>query len=64
MRRGSVVCPSDRRAAMLEGARLGELWEELVPLIIFALVLIPLGLEVFGLAENYCKRAGKLKRSG
>jgi len=27
-------------------------------------VLIPLGLKVFGLAETYCKRHGKLKRSG
>jgi len=27
-------------------------------------VLIPLGLKVFGLAQTFCKRHGKLKRSG
>ncbi len=37
---------------------------QFLPLIITAVILIPLGLAVFGLAETYCKRHGKLKRSG
>jgi len=52
------------RAAILEGASLRALWADLLPLTITAVVLIPLGLRVFGLAETYCKRHGKLKRSG
>jgi hypothetical protein len=27
-------------------------------------VMIPLGLKVFAIAETYCKRTGRLKRSG
>jgi len=52
------------RAAMLEGASLGDLHAELIPLVITAIVLIPLGMKVFSLAEVHCKRTGKLKRSG
>ena len=52
------------RAAILEGAGLRELRGDIFPLIITAVVLIPLGLWVFSRAENYCKRHGKLKRSG
>ena len=52
------------RAAILEGAGLRQLWGDILPLIITAAVLIPLGLAAFGLAETYCKRHGKLKRSG
>jgi ABC-2 type transport system permease protein len=52
------------RAAILEGAGFRELWPDIWPLIITAVVLIPLGIKVFGMAEKYCKRHGKLKRSG
>ncbi len=52
------------RAALLEGAGFAELWPHILPLIGTAIVLIPLGLKVFGLAEAYCKRTGRLKRSG
>ena len=38
----------------------GQLW----PLVIMAIVLIPLGIFVFGRAEQYAKRTGKLKRVG
>ncbi len=31
---------------------------------IMAVVLIPLGVYVFGIAERYAKRTGKLKRVG
>jgi len=52
------------RAALLEGAGLGRLWGDILPLAVTAVVLIPLGLKVFAIAEAYCKRHGKLKRSG
>ncbi len=52
------------RAAILEGAGLRTLWADILPLIATAVVLIPLGGKVFGLAETYCRRHGKLKRSG
>jgi ABC-2 type transport system permease protein len=52
------------RAAILDGARFRDLWGDILPLIVTAVILIPLGLKVFGIAETYCKRHGKLKRSG
>jgi len=52
------------RAAILDGAGFRALWGDIWPLIITAVVLIPLGVKVFGMAETYCKRHGKLKRSG
>jgi ABC-2 type transport system permease protein len=52
------------RKALLEGAGLEELWPTIVLLLVVGVVLIPIGLMVFGFAERYAKRAGKLKRSG
>jgi len=52
------------RAALLEGAGIPDLWSDLLPLTVTAVILIPVGLKVFSLAEAYCKRRGKLKRSG
>ena len=52
------------RAALLEGAGFPALWREVLPLVVCAVVLIPLGIRIFGVAETYCKRVGKLKRSG
>ena len=52
------------RAAILDGAGLGELGGELWPLALLGVVSIPLGLGVFRLGERYAKRHGKLKRSG
>jgi ABC-2 type transport system permease protein len=52
------------RAALLEGAGMEELRGDLLPLAVTAVVLIPLGFKVFAMAEAYCKRHGKLKRSG
>lgn len=52
------------RRALVEGAGLGELLDCLLPLIVMGIVLIPLGLKVFQWGEMYCKRTGKLKRSG
>ena len=52
------------RAAILEGAGLGELGGDLLVLAIFGVVTIPLGLAVFRRGERYAKQHGKLKRSG
>jgi ABC-2 type transport system permease protein len=52
------------RAALLEGAGVGELWGEIWPLIIMGAVFVPLGILVFQAGERYAKRTGKLKRSG
>jgi ABC-2 type transport system permease protein len=52
------------RAAVLDGAGLGELGGQLWPLLGLGLVSIPVGLAVFRVGERYAKRHGKLKRSG
>jgi ABC-2 type transport system permease protein len=52
------------RAALLDGAGYATLWESIWPLLIFGAVLIPLGLWVFDVAEQFAKRTGRLKRSG
>lgn len=52
------------RAALLEGASLGELLPLVLRLLLMAVVLIPFGLGVFHLGETYAKRAGLLKRNG
>ena len=52
------------RDAILEGAGVAELWDELWPLLVIGGVSIPLGLDVFRRGERYAKRHGKLKRSG
>jgi ABC-2 type transport system permease protein len=52
------------RDAVLEGAGVGALWEDLWPLLVIGAVSIPLGLLVFRRGETYAKRHGKLKRSG
>ena len=52
------------RLALLEGATTSSLWPQMWPLLIMGVVAVPLGLWVFGLAERYAKRAGKLARNG
>ena len=52
------------RAALLEGAGVGQLWGSIWPLIIMGAVFVPLGLLIFRAGERYAKRTGKLKRSG
>jgi ABC-2 type transport system permease protein len=52
------------RLALLEGTATRELWPFIWPTLIMGLIAIPVGLWVFGMAERYAKRAGKLHRNG
>jgi ABC-2 type transport system permease protein len=52
------------RAAVLDGAGLGELGGQLRPLALLGVIAVPAGLAVFRAGERYAKRHGKLKRSG
>ena len=52
------------RLAILEGASTSTLWPYIWPVLLMGAILIPLGLKVFGLAEKYAKRTGKLARNG
>ena len=52
------------RAALLDGAATAALWDYVWPLILMGIVLVPVGLWLFRMAEQYAKRTGKLKRNG
>jgi ABC-2 type transport system permease protein len=52
------------REAILEGASLSSMGDEIWPLIVIGVVSIPLGLWIFSRGERYAKKHGKLKRSG
>jgi ABC-2 type transport system permease protein len=52
------------RKGLIEGLPVTELVHDIWPLVIMGIVLIPLGVYVFGIAERYAKRTGKLKRVG
>jgi len=52
------------RAALIGGQGPAAVGPELAPLVLMGLVLVPLGLAVFGWAERRAKRLGLLKRSG
>ena len=41
-----------------------EVWSYTWPLIITGIVSIPAGVYIFGIAERYAKRTGRLKRNG
>jgi ABC-2 type transport system permease protein len=65
----SVISPATYalegiRAAVLDGASLGDVWGDLWPLLVLGALAIPVGLAVFRAGERYAKRHGKLKRSG
>ena len=65
----SVISPATyaldgMRDAIIDGAGITEMWDEIWPLIVIGIVSVPLGLEVFRRGERYAKRHGKLKRSG
>jgi len=52
------------RSAMLDGAPLGSLWPDIWPALLIGAIAIPIGLQIFGIAERYAKRTGKLSRNG
>lgn len=52
------------RAALLENAGFAALVGSIVPALIIGLASVPIGLQIFALAERYAKRAGKLHRNG
>src|SRR3954469_23900441 len=52
------------RAGLMDGTSVGELINDVWPLLVMAIVLIPAGAYAFSLAERYAKRTGKLKRVG
>ncbi len=52
------------RAGLLDGASLTEVAHDIWPLVAMGIALIPAGLWLFGRAERYAKRTGKLKRVG
>jgi ABC-2 type transport system permease protein len=65
----SVVSPATYaldgvREAIMDGAGLSTMWDEIWPLLVIGVVSIPLGLWVFTRGERYAKKHGKLKRSG
>ncbi|GEM90075.1 ABC transporter permease [Oceanithermus desulfurans] len=51
-------------AGSLAGAPLSSVTHELTVLTLMGLVLVPLGLWIFGRVEHWAKRTGKLKRTG
>jgi ABC-2 type transport system permease protein len=52
------------RASLIDGKGVDQLLHDVWPLLIMAVVFIPLGLWAFGRAERYAKRTGRLKRVG
>ena len=52
------------RAAIIDGASVADVSGDLVALVVFAVVLIPGSIVVFGVAERWAKRTGRLKRQG
>ncbi|MBA2253832.1 MAG: ABC transporter permease [Chloroflexi bacterium] len=52
------------RRGLIDGAAPASQFHNVWPLVAMAVVLIPLGVWMFGRAERYAKRTGKLKRVG
>jgi len=52
------------RHGLLDGVPITQLATHVWPLVVMAIVFIPLGIWTFGRAERYAKRTGKLKRVG
>ncbi|MDQ2688687.1 MAG: ABC transporter permease [Chloroflexota bacterium] len=52
------------RGGLIDGLPVTALLHNVWPLVVMGIVLIPLGVYVFGVAERYAKRTGKLKRVG
>lgn len=69
LRKLSVFSPATyvldgTRKALLDGVPTAQLWPSIWPTLVAGAIAIPIGLWVFGLAERYAKRTGKLHRNG
>ena len=65
----SVISPATytlegARRAIIDGASVSEVWDDIWPLLLIGAIAIPVGLLVFRRGEQYAKRHGRLKRSG
>ena len=65
----SVISPATyvihgMRSALLDGADVPGVWPDLWPALVVGAISIPLGMQLFLLAERHAKRTGRLKRSG
>ena len=47
-----------------QGVSLSEVWPELMILAVMGICMVPFGLWIFSIVENWAKRTGKLKRTG
>jgi ABC-2 type transport system permease protein len=52
------------RGAIQHGRGLDELWPELLVLALYGAFLVPFAMAVFGVAERWAKKTGRLKRLG
>jgi len=52
------------RAGLMHGAPIWTMWNDVLILLLEGIICIPAGLWIFGRAEHYAKRTGKLKRNG
>jgi ABC-2 type transport system permease protein len=69
LQKAAIVSPATYvlqgvRSAMLDGVPLGSLWPNIWPALLIGVIAIPVGLQIFGVAERYAKRTGKLSRDG
>jgi ABC-2 type transport system permease protein len=65
----SVISPATYlldgiRAAIIDGEGLSGVWDELLILLGFGILLVPGAIGVFAVAEKYAKKTGQLKRQG
>jgi ABC-2 type transport system permease protein len=58
------VTSPDAATGKFIGSPLSSVTSELITMMLMGVVMIPLGLWVFGRVENWAKRTGKLKRTG
>ncbi|MBV8297876.1 MAG: ABC transporter permease, partial [Acidimicrobiia bacterium] len=52
------------RQTVIEGAGVGAVAGDIAVMVAFAVVLTPLSIWVFGAAERWAKKTGRLKRHG
>ncbi len=52
------------RGALIDGTPISDQWGNIWPLLIMGVILVPAGIKIFQLGEQYAKRTGRLKRNG